>query len=279
MKIMIPASGGADSALLMYETLENTDHEAVAFHFPKESFLRPHEPVQADRARDAFYAVTNWLKENTRPFDIREGAVVHRKSTGEQFDQFENLPIRPGHSLEIAAYWMRCFYATIGFHTDLIAPDQMWLAHTTVNTIRGSNWPAIMGKGPPENYADYTSVPFVLPWLTRRSDGTYEGRGRNEVLARLPTGLEDILLKCMVTDPPCGECKLCIGWTFFDQIARGRPLEQIEAIDGRIEELGAVGRFMGLSDPETYSPNTRFDILEDLAPWRAWLAATFPTGG
>jgi hypothetical protein len=61
MKILIPASGGVNSAYSLHQCLSNTDHEIVALHFAEGYEDAPNEQKEFD-------AICNWLEVNIRTF-------------------------------------------------------------------------------------------------------------------------------------------------------------------------------------------------------------------
>ena len=61
MKILIPASGGVNSAYSLHQFLSNTDHEIVALHFTEGYGGAPNERAEFD-------AICDWLSANVRTF-------------------------------------------------------------------------------------------------------------------------------------------------------------------------------------------------------------------
>ena len=272
MKIMIPASGGLDSTVMLWETLTETAHDVVAVRFPRDFGLTPDAQAKQDRELSGYRAVCAWLQDHARAFRAVEVPSISTAPDGIPFDRAEQLPIRPGFTATLPVHWMRCFYASIGAAADALAPDQVWLSLTTWNLRRGGNWPGATGIATPPDYAARTTIPLLTPWVVRSPQGVRSGRGRFGLARRLPAALRERITRCGEANAPCGTCRTCLGWDFCRLVCADLPAEDLIRVEERLELVGCYGRFAHLADPQTYSMRALYDHMADTDEWRQWIA-------
>ncbi len=236
MKTLIPLSGGGDSAALLYHYLTKTNDEVITFHH-RDPWQDRRFPGGAEREQRCMVACVHWLREHTRPFDLKieEGQTISTDGTALNVERM--LPLRPGFTHRMDARNLLMRYATHGHVAAKLAADRLLHARTSWDTKLG--WE----KELLAIYRSYTDVPIEFPFLHL---------GRFEVHHSMPPELRALTTPCRAKEEPCGKCIRCYINRYWDTVCAGRSIEEIRRIDERIEELGKFGRFGSLADPETY---------------------------
>ena len=265
MKIMIPASGGLDSTVMLAETLRNTSHEVVAV-FYDEDYLFDDTTAQ----RTAFDAVTAWLASNVRALEVRIGETKYGRPSGLPYDRAEEMPFLPGGTNISKTFWLCCRYASHGHNATAIGSDEVWLSLTT-NNRRHSTYPG-WGAKAMRAYSDWAGdIPLRTPWIEKRADGNVYGRGRIENRRAIDPALYDLVhVDSMKADV------LEAFETFYNEFCRNATDAQIAVIAERIERRACFGRYAVHAVAETYNHLDFAVVIGDLEDWRAWDAAGRP---
>ena len=264
MKIMIPASGGLDSTVLLHETLRDTSHDVVAVNYA-EDYL---DPGQLPAQRAAFDGVVSWLKANVREFDIETGVVKYQRKSGMLYDPSEMMHhFSPRDKQRTKTYWMKCRCASHGHNAARLGVDEVWLGLTTwnLNYIGYPHLRRLMDLA----YEDYAgSIPLRSPWVELRADGNIYGRGRLEIRHALAPQLVEIVSPDSTPSETFD--------AFYDAICAGRTLQEVQEVEEQIEWLASIGRHFSKADPRTYRHNHHKTVIAELDTWKAWDAAGRP---
>lgn len=272
MRIMIPASGGLDSTLLLWETLTETTHDVVAVHYPEDNSVHyPDELLPDDfpaRSLTAFEATCAWMKERGRDFGSYVVDVVRHDAAGHPYDRWARMPVRPGFEETAPLYWFRCRYASHGHHARRLEADECHLGLHTWNRRRGENW--ITEER--DVFRDHAGWGILLrsPWVAR-CDGIYSGRSRLTNLRRVPRALFALTIRCKTSAAaPCGECYLCRVQRFYDRFCIDLSDADLQSVEARIEELGGFGPHLAKANPSTHRHWTIPSLLSDEDSWQVW---------
>ena len=275
MKILIPTSGGLDSAVLLYETLRDTDHEIVSVHIEEDFLGVGNAEKNVLAGKSSSQRVADWARQETRNFQFETRGSQKENSSGEPFSEMESHPIRIGFSETRLARWLRCRSASIGKAAEEFAVEEVWLALTTWDKAWwGYNWTVIAE----ESYNEFSTIPRVKPWISFEKDAEGNltrvvGAGRLEVMRRTPPSLRGIIAACSrpgAENAPCGNCRSCAAWSFYDLFCAAKTKEEIQSVEDQLEKLAHYGKKYDTADPESYKPVNLTNILKDETYWEEY---------
>ena len=283
MKIMIPMSGGVDSAALLQMALA-TDAEVIAVHVAEDvSYGKERAQQRAEIEQQHFETITDHLREHHRAFKRQVVPPVLTDPAGRPFDLETTEPLRRGFSAERPMGWKRVHWASHGCYAEKFQPDVVWIGMDALNTKSGWYEPGGCDERAQADYHAYTDIPFELPFFRAAGERPPVDRvmGRCEITGCLSRDLYALSSSrlCAVrlsAEDGCGACWRCRVRDFYDRHCPGRPPWELAAIDDRWARLGAFGRYAHLADPETYTLNVAYDALED-PRWPDWLDDVLPT--
>lgn len=265
MHVMIPASGGLDSSVLLMEVLRDTDHEVTAVYLPEDynDFFRRIEPA----SRAAFDRVIDRLKGEHRSFGAEIGEVVRVRKDGTAFALDETVPVRSGFARRSTLYRARCRAASHAHNAERLKADEVWMAWSAWDCRYGLDtmWPEWERE-----FRAYTARPWQ--WGFGRP-GTPGMPGRVEVAHRAGE-LGDLILSCYFRSDdgePCGYCNLCRFWRFHRELCAGLTLAQARQIDREIAKRCHFGEHLTTADAATYDPDDLPRRLEELDEWWVWI--------
>ncbi len=270
MKLMIPASGGLDSTLLLYEALTTTAHDVVAVHYD-EGWLAVRDPRREALAAEAFDAIAAWLRREAREFRTLYGPTVEIDSSSAPFPNAER-PVRPGFAETERTGWHHEIFATHGHYAGETGADEAWVALNTWNRRRDTAWLGIERVAFRDRAGPGRALRY--PWLAFRN-GVWTGRSRLGNLRRIPAELHALTTRCYRDGGPgdCGACLSCLARVFHDRWCRSLDDVGLARIEERIEELAYFGRHFDKADAATYRHRQIDDVLRDEEGWRAWFNA------
>ena len=268
MKILIPTSGGVDSATLLYETLRDTNYDVIALRVPEDSYFRGGNPEFFARERAAFWAICEWCGKHQRSFDAREGDVVTRGPDGTPYDRDRRLPIRPGRAKREETFWAECRYGSVGYNAARLAVDEVRWGLTCWNSRLSAEHHRIhIGA-----FEAWSGMEFVAPWIELETlFGARRGRSKLDVLTSIPPELRRLAVACTqpVPQPSC-PCKGCAVRRFYSAIYAPNPAARA-AIEDRLNRLACIGPYAGLPTRPSYGLSTIYRVVSDLPGWRRWL--------
>ena len=269
MSVMVAASGGIDSVVLLYETLRDTNHDVIALRVPEDSYWEGASKEFFDRERAAFWAVCDWCAKNLRAFDAREGAVVKHNPDGRPYNPNGKLPIRPGRAATMGTYWAECRYGSVGYNAKSLGVDAVLWGLTTWNNRLSAEHHKIHIRA----FERWAGLPFVAPWIDSLTIfGERRGRSKLNVLDAAPPELRDLSSFCTVQVPqgPWCPCKGCAVRRFYRLIYIPNAARKKE-IEDRIFRLTHMGPYALKPTKASFNTNTIYKVISDIPGWARFL--------
>ena len=239
MKILIPASGGVNSAYSLHQFLSNTDHEIVALHFEEGYDGAPAE-------RTEFDAVCDWLETNVRTF---ERSYVTLPTINQADDM---RPVRSGFAKGITYAFATARYEIYAKQISVHEADAIAIGISVENTATDRH-PVLIGQVYDTGAEVYLpSISTVNPVY---SDVPYDNiaaqmSGRFEQLEALPAALRTLITTCDVdtcTDIWCLRCAYQRGYDHY--VSNGQTGRDF---DLWCAEQGSYGQWRSAADPADY---------------------------
>ena len=239
MKILIPASGGVNSAYSLHQFLSTTDHEIVALHFTEGYDGAPNE-------RTEFDAICDWLSANVRTF---ERSYVTLPSISHADDK---RPVRAGFAKDITYAFAAARYENYATQIATHEADAISIGISVENTATDRH-PILIGQVYDTGAAVY--LPSISVTDSVAADADYDTiaaqmSGRFEQLEALPTGLRSLITTCDVdtcTDIWCLRCAYQRGYNQY--VANGQTGRDF---DLWCAEQGSYGQWRSAADPAEY---------------------------
>ena len=270
MKIMIPASGGLDSTVLLWKTLRETDHDVIAVHFDDAPYMAAFPGVTGKTARDAIKTICAWLRSEVRDVTLDHAATVRVDPGGNPFPS-EPRPVRPGFASRSSQEWLYCRYASMGAAAKRLGVDQTWVGLTTWNLGRGNDWRVDANN----TYKAYAGeIPLVRPFLTEAKAGNAWPAGRSRLRNRreIPSSLLALVAGCRKGSPPCGTCYWCVIDDFYKTHCADLSDANLLLVEKHIEKIACVGAHYDEADPETFRSDEMRRQVADY-DWKSWRAS------
>jgi len=239
MKILIPASGGVNSAYSLHQFLSNTDHEIVALHFTEGYDGAPNE-------RTEFDAVCDWLSTNVRTF---ERSYVTLPTINQDDDM---RSVRAGFERDITYAFATARYENYVTQIAAHEADAVAIGISVENTATDRH-PILIGQVYDTGAAVY--LPSISTKNPVYSDVPYDNlaaqmSGRFEQLEALPAALRSLITTCDVdacTDIWCLRCAYQRGYNHYVSTGKtGRDFDLWCA------EQGSYGQWRSAADPVEY---------------------------
>ena len=239
MKILIPASGGVNSAYALHQFLSNTDHEIVALHFTEGYDGAPNE-------RTEFDAICDWLSANVRTF---ERAYVTLPTISHADDM---RPVRAGFTKTITYAFAAARYENYVTQIAEHEADAIAIGISVENTATDRH-PILIGQVYDTGAAVY--LPSISVTEPVSADADYDTiaaqmSGRFEQLEALPAALRSLITTCDVdtcTDIWCLRCAYQRGYNHYVSTGQtGRDFDLWCA------EQGDYGQWRSAADPAEY---------------------------
>jgi hypothetical protein len=256
MKILIPASGGVNSAYSLHQFLSTTDHEIVALHFTEGYDGAPDERAEFD-------AVCDWLTTNVRTF---ERSYVTLPKIGKTYDM---RPVRAGFAKKVSFSFATARYGSYATQIGVHEADAIAIGISVENssTDRG---PGSVGQVFATGAAVYLpsiSITDPVAKYANYDDLAAQMSGSFEQLEALPSELRSLVTSCDVnscTNLWCLRCAYQRGYEHFvENGLTGRDFDLWCA------EQGAYGQWRSEADPAEYG--WRGGCCDECAP-RNYLA-------
>lgn len=239
MKILIPASGGVNSAYSLHEFLSNTDHEIVALHFTEGYDGAVNERVEFD-------AVCDWLSANVRTF---ERTYVTLPTINSNDDM---RPVREGFAKDITYAFATARYENYAIQIAEHEADGIAIGISVENTATDRH-PILIDQVYDTGAAVYLpSLSITEPVAADANYDTIAAQmsGRFEQLEALPTGLRSLITTCDVdscTDVYCLRCAYQRGYDHY--VSDGQTGRDF---DLWCAEQGSYGQWRSEADPADY---------------------------
>ena len=198
MKVLIPVSGGINSAYAAWRWLSQTSHEVVSVHF-KETQLSDDDGY-IEEGESAAVAIKDWLKANIRDFTwlspvtvspIAEEKLPQRQSiTAEETHGDIALLLNRRNKIITIAKDNSCDGIVSGYSLENTASDRIWdiREHSSRVSRSGKNF-----------YGGAADIEFEPPdpFPSRTDTGTFLENlsGRFEQYEALPSALRDLVYK------------------------------------------------------------------------------------
>jgi hypothetical protein len=239
MKILIPASGGVNSAYSLHQCLSNTDHVIVALHFA-EGY------EDASNEQKEFDAICNWLEVNIRTFK----RVYVSLPTINHTDDMR--PVRSGFTKKITYAFATARYENYVTHIAAHNADAIAIGISVENTATDRH-PILIGQVYDTGAAVY--LPSISVSEPVAADADYDTiaaqmSGRFEQLEALPAALRSLITTCDVdtcTDIWCLRCAYQRGYNHYVSTGKtGRDFDLWCA------EQGSYGQWRSEADPTDY---------------------------
>mgnify|MGYP003655588183 FL=1 len=239
MKILIPASGGVNSAYSLHQFLSNTDHEIVALHFREGYDGAPNERAEFD-------AICDWLETNVRTFE-RSYVTLPMISNADDM-----RPVRSGFAKDITYAFAAARYEN--YVTQIAAHNAAAIAiGISVENTATDRHPILIGQVYDTGAAVY--LPSISVTDPVAADADYDTisaqmSGRFEQLEALPTGLRSLITTCDVntcTDIWCLRCAYQRGYDHY--VSTGQTGRNF---DLWCAEQGSYGQWRSEADPAEY---------------------------
>lgn len=250
MKVLIPASGGVNSAYALWRWLAETTDEVVALHFA-ESF------EGADDESAEFAAVADWLAANVRPFardylplpdislmqDMRPTRVGFKEKVGYGF------AVARYNAYAEKAVEHGCDAVVLGISLENTATDRHPILIPVVEAVAAVYLPAYSMTQPVAPGTSYDEMAKVMS-------------GRFEQYEALPAALRDVVKCC---DPAACEDVFCLRCAY----ERGYQKFLTDGKTGKdfdlwCAEKGTYGPWRHIADVEKY--RWRGGCCDDCAP-------------
>ena len=272
MKIAIPVSGGLDSAVLLAETLRNTDHKVAVVHVAERN-VRDRGGSAWERDIEAMRKIVEWCEREIRPVvAVIEAPLVNRTGLGGPIrDDLEVSYRDPDAPFKHAMYVNSLVYASVGSAIDRLHPDEAWLGMHNWNYRGGASAPGMSLN----SLAGHTDVRIRSPFMTHSvSPGEWWGPGRMAQYRRLPKPLVPVVFGCRspVDGERCGKCDACATEPFYERFCATVDETELARIEALIERDGMLGRWYADADPQTFRRHDIFDLLRDHDYWERLLA-------
>jgi len=241
MKILIPFSGGVNSAYAAWWFAANTPHEIVT------RFLRDEDFTGADNsdAENHAIAVATWLRENVREFEFSAvsatvGYTEEKVPIRAGFQKRIDIGVRIARHTEIAVWCDEDDFDAVVFGRSLENTTSDAAIHTrniwtdTGTPVMWSGWPT-MGETVPADF-DFDVVAATLT-------------GKWEQYEQLPTALQSLVLSdhAECTDHWCIRCAYRRGYEHF--VANGQTGRDF---DQWCAQKGSYGQWRSEADPAKY---------------------------
>lgn len=239
MKILIPASGGVNSAYSLHQFLSNTDHEIVALHFTEGYDGAPNE-------RTEFDAICDWLETNVRTF---ERSYVTLPSINHADDM---RPVRAGFAEDITYAFATARYENYVTQIAAHEADAIAIGISVENTATDRH-PILIDQVYDTGAAVYLpSISITEPVAADVDYDTIAAQmsGRFEQLEALPLALRALITTCDVdtcTDIWCLRCAYQRGYNQY--VANGQTGRDF---DLWCAEQGDYGQWRSEADPAKY---------------------------
>lgn len=239
MKILIPASGGVNSAYTLHQFLSFTDHQIVALHFTEGYDNAPNENAE-------FNAVCDWLSSNVRSF---ERCYLTLPKINHADDM---RPVRAGFEKELSYSFAVARYENYAVQIAAHNADAIALGISLENTATDRH-PVLIGQVYDTGAAVYLpSISITEPVAESADYDTLAAQmtGRFEQLEALPEALLSLLTSCDVntcTDIWCLRCAYQRGYMHF--VAKGLTGRDF---DRWCAEKGSYGEWRSEADPAEY---------------------------
>lgn len=239
MKILIPASGGVNSAYSLHQFLSTTDHEIVALHFTEGYDGAPDERAEFD-------AVCDWLSANVRTFE-RSYVTLPRINSDDDM-----RPVRAGFAKDITYAFATARYENYVTQIAAHEADAIAIGISVENTATDRH-PILIGQVYDTGAAVYLpSISTVTPVY---SDVPYDNiaaqmSGRFEQLEALPSALRSRIVSCdpdTNTDIWSLRCAYQRGYNQY--VANGQTGRDF---DLWCAEQGSYGQWRSAADPADY---------------------------
>jgi len=239
MKILIPASGGVNSAYSLHQFLSTTDHEIAALHFREGYDGAPNERAEFD-------AVCDWLETNVRTFERSYVALPTISSTDDM------RPVRAGFAKDITYAFATARYEN--YVTQIAAHEAGAIAiGISVENTATDRHPILIDQVYDTGAAVYLpSLSITEPVAADANYDTIAAQmsGRFEQLEALPTGLRSLITTCDVdscTDVYCLRCAYQRGYDHY--VSNGQTGRDF---DLWCAEQGSYGQWRSEADPAEY---------------------------
>ena len=269
--VMVCVSGGADSALMLYELLIQTSLNVVAVHI-NEGHYMPMPNGHHARERKAFERIVDYLRIEVRPFVALHGRTVMNDINGQPYKSGGFRPTRHGCKDAHDSHWRRCRYTSIGYNANLIGAKSVVMAF--------NSWERRMGKHLYDEVEDlfreHTNAALLYPWLDYDEEtGGWTGRSKAQVFRDIPEELLSLTIGCQKSgffDWHC-DCATCAFRKFWFEICRPN-LEKLGEIEERVSKNSCLGKYFNKADPETYHNDLVLDVIRDIDGWKQWMKGT-----
>jgi hypothetical protein len=239
MKILIPASGGVNSAYSLHQFLSTTDHEIVALHFSEGYDGAPNE-------RSEFDAICDWLSANVRTF---ERSYV----TLPQISNIDDMrPVRAGFVKNITYAFATARYENYATQIAAHSADAIAIGISVENTATDRH-PILIDQVYQTGAAVYLpsiSITDAVPADANYDTIAAQMSGRFEQYDALPVELQALITSCDVntcTDIWCLRCAYQRGYNQY--VSNGQTGR---VFDRWCAEQGSYGPWRSAADPTDY---------------------------
>ena len=238
-KVLIPASGGVNSAFSLHQFLSETDHEIIAVHFTEEYF-------NVDERQD-FITVSDWLIENVRSFE-RHYVRLPKVERDER-------PIRAGFKnmcsySEIDSRYAE-FVTQIRKHTVDAVVSGYSVENTSTDRIPLMLYDTWQSEEGVKVFLSSISITEAISFENNIDILAAQMSGRFEQFEALPAALQPLIKSCDLTtctDAWCLRCAYQRGYEkFLADGKTGRDFDQWCA------KKGSYGAWRSEANPEEYT--------------------------
>jgi hypothetical protein len=239
MKILIPTSGGVNSAYSLHQFLSNTDHEIVALHF-REGY------DGASNERAEFDAVCDWLSANVRTF---ERTYVTLPTINSNDDM---RPVRSGFAKDITYAFATARYENYVTQIAAHEADAIAIGISVENTATDRH-PILIGQVYDTGTAVY--LPSISITEQVAADADYDTiaaqmSGRFEQLEALPEELRSRIVSCDPdTDTDIWSLRCAYQRGYDHYVSNGQTGREF---DLWCAEQGSYGQWRSEADPAEY---------------------------
>ena len=239
MKILVPASGGVNSAYSLHQFLSKTDHEIIALHF-REGY------GGAANERTAFDAICDWLETNVRTF-TRSYAILPPINHADDM-----RTVRAGFAKQVTYAFATARYENYVTQIAAHAADAIAIGISVENTATDRH-PILIGQVYDTGAAVYLpSISISEPVAADASYDTIAAQmsGRFEQLEALPSALRSLITTCDVdtcTDIWCIRCAYQRGYDYY--VSNGQTGRDF---DRWCAEKGSYGQWRSAANPADY---------------------------
>ena len=239
MKLLIPASGGVNSAYALHQFLSNTDHEIVALHFTEGYDGAPNE-------RTEFDAVCDWLSTNVRTF---ERSFVTLPTINHADDM---RPVRSGFAKDITYAFAAARYEN--YVTQIAAHNAAAIAiGISVENTSTDRHPILIDQVYDTGAAVYLpSISVTEPVAANADYDTIAAQmsGRFEQLEALPEALRSRIVSCDPdTDTDIWSLRCAYQRGYDHYVSNGQTGRDF---DLWCAEQGDYGQWRSAADPAEY---------------------------